>query len=192
MIICHQFGFIVETGISLWRHPMVGIHPLVLQLKFTRNEFRRGLKGLSDEDARKRLMPMNCISWNVGHLAWQEQRYFLYYGQGLMPFPDVQEAYSYGAPASTPYLSEVLAYWRKITAANDSWLESLTTEKLQEHYIKPDGKPGTRILGALLLRTIYHYWYHTGENLAIRQMLGHTNLPQFVGNIDRQAPYVPE
>jgi len=133
---------------------MVGIHPLVLQLKFTRNEFRRGLKGLSDEDARKRLMPMNCISWNVGHLAWQEQRYFLYYGQGLMPFPDVQEAYSYGAPASTPYLSEVLAYWRKITAANDSWLESLTTEKLQEHYIKPDGKPGTRILGALLLRTI--------------------------------------
>jgi hypothetical protein len=168
------------------------IHPLVLQLKFTRNEFKRALKGLSEEHACKRLMPMNCISWNVGHLAWQEQRYFLYYGQGQMPFPEVQQAYSYGTPASTPSLREVLAYWRKITAAADPWLESLTTEKLQENYIKPDGKPGPRIFGALLLRTIYHYWYHTGENLAIRQMLGHTNLPQFVGNIDRQAPYVPE
>jgi uncharacterized damage-inducible protein DinB len=171
---------------------MAAIHPLVLQLQFTRSEFKRALKGLSEQDANKRLMPMNCISWNVGHLAWQEQRYFLYYGQGLMPFPEVQEAYAYGAPASTPPLREVLAYWRKITEAADPWLESLTTEKLQENYIKRDGKPGTRRFGALLLRTIYHYWYHTGENLAIRQMLGHTNLPQFVGNIDRQAPYVAE
>ena len=23
---------------------------------------------------------------------------------------------------------------------------------------------------------IYHYWYHTGENMAIRQALGHTAL----------------
>ena len=30
------------------------------------------------------------------------------------------------------------------------------------------------------------------ENLAIRQQLGHKRLPQFVGNIDRQAPYRPE
>jgi hypothetical protein len=171
---------------------MSKIHPLVAQLKFTRSEFKRGLKGLSEQDASKRLMPMNCISWNVGHLAWQEQRYFLYYGQGQMPFPEVQEEYAYGALASTPSLREVLNYWRKITAAANPWLESLTTEKLQEYYMKRDGKPGTRIFGDLLLRTIYHYWYHTGENLAIRQMLGHTNLPQFVGNIDRQAPYIPE
>ena len=38
-------------------------------------------------------------------------------------------------------------------------------------------------------RVIYHYWYHTGENLAIRQLLGHTDLPEFVGNIDDEAPY---
>ena len=81
---------------------MTPIHPLVLQLKFTRTEFKRAIKGLSQEDAGKRLLPMNCISWNVGHLAWQEQRYFLYYGQGLMPYPEVQDAYAYGAPASTP------------------------------------------------------------------------------------------
>jgi len=171
---------------------MTAIHPLVLQLKFTRDEFKRALKGLSEDDASKRLLLMNCISWNVGHLAWQEQRYFLNYEQGQMPYPEVQKAFAYGAPASTPALRDVLAFWRKITQAADPWLESLTSEKLQEHFLRKDGKAAERNFGSLLQRTIYHYWYHTGENLAIRQMLGHTNLPQFVGNIDRQAPYTPE
>ena len=49
------------------------LHPLVLQLRFTRNEFQRALVDLTDDDARHRFMPMNCIGWNVGHLAWQEQ-----------------------------------------------------------------------------------------------------------------------
>lgn len=44
-------------------------HPLVLQLRFTRSEFRRALAGQSDADARRPLMPMNCISWNVGHMS---------------------------------------------------------------------------------------------------------------------------
>ncbi len=171
---------------------MAAIHPLVLQLKFTRDEFKRALKGLSEADASKRLLPMNCISWNVGHLAWQEQRYFLYFGQGQLPYPAVQEEFAYGAPASTPSLREVQSFWRKITKAADPWLESLTTEKLQEHILNPDGTPSVRIIGNLLQRTIYHYWYHTGENLAIRQMLGHSDLPVFVGNIDRQAPYTHE
>jgi hypothetical protein len=39
---------------------------------------------------------------------------------------------------------------------------------------------------------IYHYWYHTGENMAIRQKLGHKQLPEYVGNIDDQAPYQAE
>ena len=29
----------------------------------------------------------------------------------------------------------------------------------------------------------YHYWYHLGEAHATRQMLGHTDLPQFVGDM---------
>ena len=171
---------------------MVAIHPLVLQLKFTRSEFKRGLKSLSEEDAVKRLLPMNCISWNVGHLAWQEQRYFLFFGQSLLPYPEVQLTFAYGAAASTPALRNTLSFWRKITKTADPWLESLTTEKLQEHILKPDGTPSERVIGNLLQRVIYHYWYHTGENLAIRQMVGHTKLPEFVGNIDVQAPYTPE
>ncbi len=171
---------------------MTVIHPLVQQLKFTRTEFKRGLKGLSEEDAVKRLLPMNCISWNVGHLAWQEQRYFLYFGQGKLPYPLVQQAFAYGAPASTPALKDVLDFLSKITHAADPWLDSLTSEKLLEHFVRPDGTPGGTTYGSLLQRVIYHYWYHIGENLAIRQMLGHIHLPEFVGNIDDQAPYTPE
>ena len=166
-------------------------HPLVSQLRFTRSEFMRAVKGISDQDARKRLMPMNCISWNIGHLAWQEQRYFLHFAQGQMPLPDINENFAYGAPASTPPLKEMLAAWKLITQAADPWLDTLTTAGLEEHVIK-NGKPTARIFGNLLQRVIYHYWYHTGENMAIRQGLGHSHLPEFVGNIDDKAPYRPE
>jgi hypothetical protein len=166
-------------------------HPLVLQLRFTRSEFRRALDGLTDADARRRIMPMNCISWNISHLAWQEQRYCLWRSQGLMPFPHINELFAYGAPASTPPLDEMWAAWHTITEAADLWLDTLTTEKLQQHVIIDD-QPSDLIFGSLLQRLIYHYWYHTGENMAIRQMLGHIDLPEFVGNIDDEAPYQPE
>jgi hypothetical protein len=166
-------------------------HPLVLQLRFTRSEFKRALEGLSDADARRRFMPMNCISWNVGHLAWQEQRCFLFYAQGQLPLPQIDKSFAYGAPASMPALDDVWAAWNTITQATDPWLDALTTGMLQQHVVT-DGKPGPYIFGSLLQRVIYHYWYHTGENLAIRQMLGHTGLPEFVGHIDREAPYQPE
>jgi len=37
----------------------------------------------------------------------------------------------------------------------------------------------------------YHYWYHIGEAHAIRDMLGHQDLPEFVGDMS-QALYRPE
>jgi len=166
-------------------------HPLVSQLRFTRSEFVRGLKGVSEADASRRLLPMNCISWNVGHLAWQEQRYFLYYGQGKLPWPEVQAEFAYGAPGTTPSLKSMLTAWTGITAAADPWLDKLTVKGLQEHVTRK-GRRTSYIFGNLLQRVIYHYWYHTGENSAIRQALGHTNLPEFVGDIDGDAPYRPE
>jgi hypothetical protein len=166
-------------------------HPLVLQLRFTRSEFMRGIRRIDDADARTRVPPMNCISWNVGHLAWQEQRYFVTLGLDRTPFPEIETAFVSGGPASTPPLDEVMTAWRAITAEADPWLDTLTTEMLQQHPIR-QGKPIVRIFGNLLQRTIYHYWYHLGENMAIRQQLGHKRLPQFVGNIDDEAPYRPE
>src|SRR4051812_4015277 len=82
-------------------------HPLVLQLRFARSEFKCAVKGLTDEDACRRLLPMNCISWNVGHLAWQEQRYWLWRGQGEILLPFLNEEFAYGAPASTPPLAKM-------------------------------------------------------------------------------------
>ena len=166
-------------------------HPLVIQLRFTRGEFLSAIKGVNDEDATKRLLPMNCISWNIGHLTWQEQRYFLYYGQGQMLLPEINKNFAVGAPASTPPLKDVLEAWRAITAAADPWLDTLTTAKLEQHVIR-NGKQTARIYGNLLQRVIYHYWYHIGENMAIRQQLGHVRLPQFVGDIDGKAPFRPE
>jgi hypothetical protein len=163
-------------------------HPMVEQLRFTRSEFLRAIKNVSEADARQRILPMNCISWNVGHLAWQEQRYFLHFGQGQMLLPEIDKLFAYGAPASTPSLKEMLAAWRTIIQAADPWLDSLTGEMLAQHVIS-NGRPIARIYGNLLQRVIYHYWYHLGENMAIRQMLGHKRLPQFVGNIDTRAPY---
>jgi hypothetical protein len=166
-------------------------HPLVQQLRFTRSEFKRALRGLKDREARKRFMPMNCISWNIGHLAWQEQRYFLFFAQGEMPLPEINRLFSYGARGSTPALDEMWTAWDTITRAANPWLDTITSEKLLEHVVK-DGKPTSYIFGSLLQRVIYHYWYHTGENMAIRQRLGRVHLPQFVGDIDGKAPYRPE
>ena len=163
-------------------------HPLVLQLRFTRSEFKRGLEGLNAADARQRFLPMNCISWNIGHLAWHEQRYFLFFAQNQLPLPQLNNSFAYGALANTPALDEVWAAWNTITVAADPWLDALTVEQLQQP-VTINRQPGTSNVGARLQRVIYHYWYHTGENLAIRQMLGHTNLPEFVGDIDGEAPY---
>lgn len=166
-------------------------HPLVAQLRFTRHEFIRGVRGVGDDEARLRLGTMNCISWNVGHLAWQEQRYFLGVEGKEIPFPDIQRDFSYGAPASTPRLDYVVEAWTAITSAADPFLDTLTSADL---LASPpgDGRPTKRTRGNLLQRMIYHYWYHNGENQAIRQQLGHTGLPEYVGDIDSMAPFTAE
>lgn len=165
-------------------------HPLVLQLRFTRSEFARALKNVSDADASQRILPMNCIAWNVGHLAWQEQRYFLRFPQRRFLLPEINKTFAFGAPACTPNLSEMLQVWEAIKREVDPWLDELTTEKLQQ--AAKNTVSWSPTYGGLLQRVIYHYWYHTGENMAIRQILGHQKLPDFVGNIDDEAPYRPE
>jgi uncharacterized damage-inducible protein DinB len=166
-------------------------HPLVDQFRFTRNEFLRGLKGVSPEEAARHFGQMNCISWTVGHLAWHEQRYWLQFAQGHIPFPRLNDLYAYGAPMSTPNLEEMLEIREKVASESDSFLDALTTETLQEPLLR-DGKDVGQSKGSALRRITYHYWYHTGEIQAIRQMLNHTDLPEYVGDIETEAPYRPE
>lgn len=82
--------------------------------------------------------------------------------------------------------------WQAVTELADPFLDTLTTAQLQETSCTGDDEePTLSTAGSLLLRVIYHYWYHTGEILAIRQLLGHTDLAEFVGDLDTQAPYLP-
>jgi len=178
-------------------------HPLVTQLRFARSEFVRCLEGVSDKDARHRIMPMNCISWMVGHLAAQEQYYFVFFSEGKVPHPQLNKSVGFGQPATTPPLADMWQVWNDITAATDSFLDSITTEDLRTHLEQEpkaleDSLFGTaseevlkKILargsvrsrenvGTMLLRTTYHYFFHTGEAHAVRQQLGHPDLPFFV------------
>src|SRR5712691_8635072 len=103
-------------------------HPLVDQLRFTRSEWLRGLRGVTEEGAARHFGPMNSIGWIVGHLAWQEQRYLLHRPQGIMLREDIQRDFASGGPMSTPSLADMRMAWRKITKATDPFLDQLTTQ----------------------------------------------------------------
>jgi hypothetical protein len=133
---------------------------------------------------------MNCISWFVGHLANQEQAYWVFVAQGRVVVPGLNDLVGSGKPASTPPLADMWVAWRTVTNTADRYLETLTPAILQTH-LQRNGKPIQESVGTLLMRNIYHYWFHTGEAHAVRQMLGHVGLPDFVGDMS-MAAYRPE
>lgn len=159
-------------------------HPMVTQLHFARSEFCRCLAGVSPKDAVRRINPMNCLSWTVGHLANQEQFYWVQLAQDKIVVPGLHEIAGTGSPAGTPDWEEMWTHWHTITQAADTFLNSLTPDLLDVHPTW-QGRTMPESYGTLLLRNIYHYWFHTGEAHATRQMLGHANLPEFVGKMDR-------
>jgi hypothetical protein len=150
---------------------------------------------------------MNCISWMVGHMAVQEQYYFVFFPQGEVPHPYLNKVAGYGHPASTPALDEMWQAWHDITKATEAYMDNLTEEDLQPHLTRDTGSGENGYeaalfgnlsekalekgvirswenVGTMLLRTTYHYFFHTGEAHAIRQQLGHPDLPWFVGNME--------
>ncbi len=132
-------------------------HPLVEQLRFARAEFKRGLEGVTEDEARRRFMPMNCISWNVAHLGWQEQRYWLTHMQGgRIVVPELNELAGYNMPATTPSLAAMWEAWKTVTLAVDPWLDALTTTRLREPFIY-EGNMAPFNIGSRLQRNIYHY-----------------------------------
>jgi len=162
-------------------------HPLVTQLRFTRGEWIRGLSVVSDEEASRRFGAINPIAWMIGHLAWQEQLYRLERAQDRIVVPEVKR-FGYGKPLSVPPLDEAWAWWRAVTTAADPYLDGLVGAKLTRRWRRESSNetPGTK-----LHRTTYHYWFHLGESQAVRQLLGHTRLPTFVGGFGKSR-YRPE
>ncbi|MBN1138681.1 MAG: DinB family protein [Anaerolineae bacterium] len=146
------------------------VHPLVTQLRFARSEFVRCLDGVSAEDAVRRIMPMNCLSWIVGHLANQEHWLWVYLAQGRVLAPGLNDLVGYGKPASTPPLDEMWAAWRTVTRAADEYLDTLTTELLQTHPVFQGG-PRPESIGTMIYRNTYmncqfnySYWDGRGED----------------------------
>ena len=166
-------------------------HPLIDQFRFTRSEWLRGLQGVSEEDGARHFGQMNSIGWTVGHLAWHEQRYWLQRAQNQILFPRLIAEFAFGAPMSTPSLQEMLGMWQTVTTAADPFLEELATEQLLTD-LPLDRQSSGQSIGSALRRITYHYWYHIGESQAVRQLIGQSDLPQYVGDIEAEAPYRPE
>jgi hypothetical protein len=160
-------------------------HPLVDQLRFTRSEWRRALRGVPEGDGLRRMEPMNSIGWIVAHLAWHEQRYWLTRLSGSTPEPILEEIAAYGRPASTPSLRAMRRAWNRVTRESDPRLDALDEADMSTPL---PGSP-RRLVGNAMLRVTYHYWFHIGEILAIRQLLGHPNRPEFVGDLEAMASY---
>jgi len=162
-------------------------HPRVEQLRFARAEWLRGLAGLSEEDAIRRLPPMNSISWMAAHMAWHERLIWLHRAQGLSVEPTL-DLVATGKPATTPPLAETQAAWRRVVDAADIYLDRLTTADLE---LPPayDTRDVVPVLGTQTMLITYHYWSHIGEASAVRQMLGHTDLAEWVGDLNGFAPY---
>ncbi len=165
-------------------------HQLVEQLRYTRRRWSAAFEGVSEADARRRLEPVNCLSWMVGHLAWHEQIVWLTCAQGRTSLPALNDL-AFGQAASTPELEHMWQAWHTVTRDADPYLDSLTPELLQQHY-DVEGKPFPENAGAMLQRLIYHYWYHLGGSQVVRRLLGHSDLPTFVAEIGDILPYRPE
>ena len=160
--------------------------PAVDQLRFARSEWLRALAGVPEADGLRRLEPMNSIGWIVAHIAWHEQLSWLTRLHDETPLPELNEIAASGGPATTPPLGAMLDAWRRVTAAGEPYLDGLTAADLLGPM--PRG-PAPRSIGSTVLRVTYHTWFHIGEILAIRQLLGHPDRPDFVGDLDRLAPY---
>ena len=158
------------------------MHLLVAQLQFARAEFLRCVDGVTAEDGERRVEPMNSISWTIGHMANQEHRYWVQLAQGKNVAPALRDLVGTGRPASTPPLDEMLSIWRLVTSTADAYLVTLEPT-LMETFFQYDGKPVPENIGTLLTRNIFHYWFHTGEVHAVREMLGHRDLPEFVSGM---------
>ena len=165
-------------------------HPRVDQLRFARREWLRGLAGLGEADAATRLAPMNSISWMIGHMAWHERQCWMRRARGLEVEPSL-DAFGSGQPATTPALSEAQGAWDRIIADADPFLETLTNADLEQP-LPHDPRESRPSAGSQLQYVTYHYWSHIGEVSAIRQMLGHADLAEYVDDFPPEAEYRPE
>ncbi len=158
--------------------PAPGAHHLVRYLQHARRELRRAVDGMSAADLERRVGGINSVAWMVGHLAWQEQAYWLL-SRGEPALADL-DAFGRGRPDAPPAFDELFDVWARVTAASDVWLSGLDEAGLRSHL------QGRRLfekenVGTLLTRASSHYYLHIGQITAVRRLLD-DRVPSFVGS----------
>jgi hypothetical protein len=142
---------------------------------FTTDEVERGLEALTESDATVRVKKadgssMNAISWTVAHIAG----HWLHRPEHLARF-----AFQ-SADSTPPSLAEAINWLREGRSFTEQWLGRATPELMAR--IPPGNVTGGESVGTALLRATLHTWFHTGEINAVRQMLGHREIP-YVGQM---------
>lgn len=125
----------------------------------------------------------------VGHLAAFDQFAWVIMAQNET-ISEAVKACAFGKPTSTPTMDEMMADFHAIAKASDRYLETLTEDDMGT-FLHFRGKSARENIGTFLIRQTWHYWYHLGECQAVRQLLGHTDLLPFVGDIPEEAMYTP-
>jgi hypothetical protein len=82
------------------------------------------------------------------------------------------------------------AAWHAVTETANPWLDTLTTEALQEYFLV-DGKPWREDIGTFIRRTTYHYWYHIGNRRRSGSCSGTPIFPSSSAIFRRAAPTGP-
>lgn len=150
----------------------------------TVSEFRRGLEGLTAEEALVRHpkadgSSMNAVSWIVAHIAghWASAQ-----AAALRRESELMNPARDGSPP--PYLD---ALARLEAATGDlGWIAAAGDARMSRRLDDRDESAGT-----FLMRAILHTWFHCGEVNAIRQLLGHPEIA-FVRPFEGMLEWLPE
>ncbi len=157
-------------------------HHLVRYVQHVRRELLRAIEGMEVADLERRVGGINSVAWMVGHLAWQEQAYWLLArGEPAATPVDLQLLASGRPRAETiPAFDELLEAWRQVTTTADAWLVTLDADDLLRHL---EGRKLYELenVGTLLTRVIGHYYLHIGQITAVRKLLD-LPVPAFVGS----------
>jgi len=149
-------------------------HHLVRYVWHVRRELERALDGISEEDLNKEVHGLNSIAWMIGHLANQEQAYWLLFRNEELIDKNLRH-YNNKVEEGKDF-AELFELWKTITNRSNAWLETATTSDLENTFEK--AKENT---GSLMTRVIGHYYFHIGQIATIRKLLGY-DVPGFVGS----------
>ena len=153
-------------------------------VRFAISEFQRVLEGLADEEAqictsKPDGSQMNAVTWTIGHIAMHWLFAYALMTRERMPIGE-RLFFGPGDDPTPPSLGDMRTMFADATARTEGWLPDVDDDLLSSK--RDFGPLADETLGTQLMRAVLHTWFHTGEVNAVRQMLGHAEIP-FVGRL---------